>query len=120
LEKFSLREVQVGSKNFENTMACHKMVCGEERVVKLLCELFDVFQLRCEMEAEKQRALQELEEQMRLELQELSDKHKQTISEIKKKQWVCISLAHVIFILECECCVINLKIHVRGFRFQQQ
>lgn len=46
-----------------------------------------VDKLRCEMEAEKQRALQELEEQMRLELQELSDKHKQTISEIKKKQW---------------------------------
>ncbi|XP_021930541.1 zinc finger MYND domain-containing protein 11-like isoform X2 [Zootermopsis nevadensis] len=43
--------------------------------------------LQCEMEAEKQRALQELQEQMRLELQELKDKHKQTISEIKKKQW---------------------------------
>jgi hypothetical protein len=44
------------------------------------------------MEAEKQRALQELEEQMRLELQELTDKHKQAVSEIKKKQWVCILL----------------------------
>ncbi|PNF16454.1 Zinc finger MYND domain-containing protein 11 [Cryptotermes secundus] len=43
--------------------------------------------LRCEMEAEKQRALQELEEQMRLELQDLTEKHKQAISEIKKKQW---------------------------------
>jgi hypothetical protein len=52
-----------------------------------------VFQLRCEMEAEKQRALQELEEQMRLELQDLTEKHKQAISEIKKKQWVCIPLA---------------------------
>jgi len=48
------------------------------------------------MEAEKQRALQELEEQMRLELQELTDKHKQTISEIKKKQWVCILLTYII------------------------
>jgi hypothetical protein len=46
------------------------------------------------MEAEKQRALQELEEQMRLELQDLAEKHKQAISEIKKKQWVCILLAH--------------------------
>jgi hypothetical protein len=42
------------------------------------------------MEAEKQRALQELEEQMRLELQELTVKHKQEISDTKKKQWVCI------------------------------
>lgn len=65
-------------------------------MIELLCELSDVFQLRCEMEAEKQRALQELEEQMRLELQELTDKHKQTISEIKKKQWVCILLTYII------------------------
>jgi hypothetical protein len=112
LQKWNLGEVQVGFIDFENIMACHKIVCGEEHVVKLLCELFDVFQLRCEMEAEKQRALQELEEQMRLEVQELTDKHKQAISEIKKKQWVCISLAHVTFILECECCVINMKICV--------
>jgi hypothetical protein len=54
-----------------------------------------VFQLRCEMEAEKQRALQELEEQMRLELQDLTENHKQAISEIKKKQWVCIPRAHM-------------------------
>jgi hypothetical protein len=46
------------------------------------------------MEAEKERALQELEEQARLELQELKDKHKQTISEIKKKQWVCMLLTY--------------------------
>ncbi|XP_069700462.1 zinc finger MYND domain-containing protein 11 isoform X2 [Periplaneta americana] len=43
--------------------------------------------LRREMEAEKQRALRELEERMRLELQEMADKHKQVVSEIKKKQW---------------------------------
>jgi len=49
------------------------------------------------METEKQRALQELEEQMRLELQELTDKHKQAISEIKKKQWVCILLACMLY-----------------------
>lgn len=53
-----------------------------------------VLQLQCEMEAEKERALQELEEQARLELQELKDKHKQTISEIKKKQWVCMLLTY--------------------------
>jgi hypothetical protein len=51
------------------------------------------------MEAEKQRALQELEEQMRLELQDLADKHKQAISEIKKKQWVCTALAHASTVL---------------------
>jgi hypothetical protein len=51
------------------------------------------------MEAEKQRALQELEEQMRLELLDLTEKHKQAISEIKKKQWVCIPLAHARTIL---------------------
>jgi len=72
-------------------------------VIKLLCELSDVFQLRCEMEAEKQRALQELEEQMRLELQELTDKHKQAISEIKKKQWVCILLTYMLSLLKCDC-----------------
>jgi hypothetical protein len=55
------------------------------------------------MEAEKQRALQELEEQMRLELQELADKHKQAISEIKKKQWVCILRLHATSVLECDC-----------------
>jgi ABC-type microcin C transport system permease subunit YejB len=59
------------------------------------------------MEAEKQRALQELEEQMRLELQDLTEKHKQAISEIKKKQWVCISLGlysdkNVILLRLCE------------------
>lgn len=58
-----------------------------------------LLQLQCEMEAEKQRALQELQEQMRLELQELKDKHKQTISEIKKKQWVCILLMYAIIVL---------------------
>jgi len=55
------------------------------------------------MEAEKQRALQELEEQMRLELQEVTDKHKQAISEIKKKQWVCILLTCMLSFLRCDC-----------------
>jgi len=72
-------------------------------VIKVLCELSDVFQVRCEMEDEKQRALQELEEQMRLELQELTEKHKQAISEIKKKQWVCILLTCMLSFLRCDC-----------------
>ena len=72
-------------------------------MIKLLCKLPNVFQLRCEMEAEKQRALQELEEQMRLELQEVTDKHKQAISEIKKKQWVCILLTCMLSFLRCDC-----------------
>jgi hypothetical protein len=50
------------------------------------------------MEAEKQRALRELEEQMRLELQELTDKHKQATSEIKKKQWVCVCVSSNVII----------------------
>jgi hypothetical protein len=39
LEKWNLRVMDIGSVEFESIMACHKMVCGEESVVKLLCEL---------------------------------------------------------------------------------